>query len=212
VKKITLPEAVLQVMNGVLYSWMLPFTTGDILARMERNDRKLSLGKAIFLNRFWSFLVAAVFGIAGLSYYFDWYFGSIPFVIVFIILMCGVLGLLFRGAIDSLHVYMLTIARYLVISIQFYLLVSIFSYNQDVLWILGGISWVFLFRSVLPSIWGAIGVREVSAYVYFKEMLSVEMIVGSSLVLWLINLVMATLVFVLIKTLSVAINKEVSRW
>ena len=193
--KMNTSEAFFQVLNGVLYSWILPFTTGDVLARLERSTDKLKAGKAILINRIASFIVAASFGTIGILHYSSLITGVTPFVVVVLLLSTAVVLLRVIWKHNFSLVLFFSLARFMVISLQFYLLIRLFTDIGSFSWVMSGISWVFFFRSILPSLWGAIGIREVSAVLFFNCCINAEVIVTSSLLLWIINLVFATISF-----------------
>ncbi|MCP4460549.1 MAG: hypothetical protein GY816_21385 [Cytophagales bacterium] len=78
----------------------------------------------------------------------------------------------------------------MIFTIQFIVLFYAFIPDVSLLVILAGVGWTFFFRSVIPSLFGNLGVREVGALVFFESFVSEpSLILISSLLIWLINTV-----------------------
>ena len=189
-------EFMVQVFNGLLYSWVLPFSTGDVVGRLERNtNHRWFTVKSIFINRVSSLGVTLVFGALGVLYYLDKLSGPLPFVVGVCVIGFMMFLLWNLGYAKIFPVVGLTLIRYVVFSLQFFICISLFVEISEPFWILAGICWVFLFRSTIPSLWGALGIREASAILFFSCCLQTVDIISSSLLLWLINLVLPSVLF-----------------
>ena len=83
-----------------------------------------------------------------------------------------------------------SIFRYLIFTVQFVLLFYAFIPEVNLVVIIAGVGWTFFFRSVIPSLLGNMGVREVGALVFFERYVSEpSLILIPSLLIWLINAV-----------------------
>ncbi|WP_222933170.1 lysylphosphatidylglycerol synthase domain-containing protein [Fulvivirga aurantia] len=97
---------------------------------------------------------------------------------------------------DFLNVFSLSIVRYLVFTLQFFLVLSMFV-ELDALIKLAGVTWIFLAKSILPTFnfLSDLGVREVSAIYYFDNFqVPLIPVLAASLLLWLINILLPTLI------------------
>jgi len=84
----------------------------------------------------------------------------------------------------------LSVIRFAVFFFQFYVLLAAFNPALTMHLILAGVGWVFLFRSVVPSLFGNLGVREAGALLFFEAHVSdMMLILVPSLLIWLINTV-----------------------
>ncbi len=92
---------------------------------------------------------------------------------------------------------LLTISRYVVFTCQFYLLLRIMGMDFPLMMIIGGISWMFLAKSVVPmiNIFTDLGVREIAVVYYFSMFTtnSATIILASGF-LWVFNILLPTLV------------------
>ncbi|MFL5729375.1 MAG: lysylphosphatidylglycerol synthase domain-containing protein [Cytophagaceae bacterium] len=91
---------------------------------------------------------------------------------------------------DIVYVLMISLFRYLVFSLQFVLLLYFFRVSDNLLLLMMGVSFVFLVKSIIPTVMD-LGVREAVA-VYFFTFFNIAdhySILYSSLGLWFINIV-----------------------
>jgi len=97
---------------------------------------------------------------------------------------------------DLVHVWFLSILRYLVFSLQFYLLLRFFGIDAHLLSMIVAIASVYLVMTVIPTVAVAeFGIRG-SVAVYFMSVFTpyVAGIVSASMLLWIINLAIPALV------------------
>lgn len=211
--KITIPfesistfDSIKIILRGLALNIAIPFTIGDMSSRLvDVKNRPMSV-MAMAFNRLSLLLVTVVFGGLSVIYYFGLTSVFVNVLFVFIILI-GLLALLvfsksvFRIPLSfitsrlAIHVFLLTLLRYGVFTFQFYLLISFFNPILDFAPIIMGIGWIFLFRSVIPSVLGGIGVREASSIIFFQSMVSdLDLIVFPCLIIWVVNTIIPSLV------------------
>ncbi|MFT4738331.1 MAG: hypothetical protein ACI8QD_001290 [Cyclobacteriaceae bacterium] len=199
---IPIGRAMRQVLTGLVWNWVIPFTVGDYLGRTLQSKDKRMTTFAVIINRVTSSVIAAWFGACGLLVYFFTMEADLMWlVLVGILILILTIGWLL-GQYLYVKVLSLSALRYCVFALQFYILIDLLYEIEDPFWIFSGISWVFFFRTFVPSIWGAVGVRELSALLFFSCCLSDDIIILSSLSIWLINLVLPTLAMVIYQAIS----------
>jgi hypothetical protein len=205
-QQISTREALKHVMNGLLMTWIIPFTVGDVIGRMQYVTDRIVGVKAIFWNRMISFLVAGIFGIVGLATYFQGF--SLGWFILSVILhlVVGVV-LLATKKIGMIKVYLFTLFRYLLMVFQLYICFRLFGDIENLVWVMAGITWVFFYRSTVPSLWGALGVREASAIVFFSCCMPIEQVLIATLMLWVINLVIPSMLYAVSRTYNLLNQK-----
>jgi hypothetical protein len=59
---ISFSQAIVNVLNGVALNWIFPFTTGDLLARMQGKNLKRS-GHMVFVNRLMMVMITFLYGL-----------------------------------------------------------------------------------------------------------------------------------------------------
>ncbi len=199
-------DAVKIILRGLALNVAVPFTIGDMSSRLvEVKNRPMSV-MAMAFNRLSLLLVTVVFGGLSVIYYFG-FTSVVVNVLFFFIILIGLLALLvfsksvfqiplsFITSRLAIHVFLLTLLRYGVFTFQFYLLISFFNPILDFAQIIMGIGWIFLFRSVIPSVLGGIGVREASSIIFFQSMVSdLDLIVFPCLIIWVVNTIIPSLV------------------
>ena len=98
---------------------------------------------------------------------------------------------------EILKIMLLTLGRYLVFTLQFFIIIKLFFLELNPLIILAGITWMFLIKSIMPAIniFTDLGVREM-AVVYFFGYYEVDMavIILASVLLWMLNILLPTFV------------------
>ena len=88
----------------------------------------------------------------------------------------------------------LSVCRYLIFSFQFFCMLAHFNPSLAYMTIILGIGWIFLIRSVLPSLLGGVGIREASALSFFYPYeAEAAMILMPCMLIWLINTVLPSL-------------------
>lgn len=99
---------------------------------------------------------------------------------------------------DLLQVLFLSFTRYMVFSAQFILLLKTFDIPGDILFLFLGVSFIFLFKSIIPTFFD-FGVRETSAVYFFSNYgYNSQNVISASLTLWIINLVIPALIGLLL--------------
>ncbi|GAB4238946.1 MAG: hypothetical protein Tsb0034_14840 [Ekhidna sp.] len=200
VEPISLSQATHAVLGGLALNWILPFTAGDALARLWPVEDKYQTSSAMLLNRFIMFSFTLVLGIYGvwsmksleLAWNIHAWFGVIGIILI---------GFLFRRRLAPFFTYfrslssetfikvlLLSTLRYTVFVFQFYIILSQFLPGLSESEILGGIAWIFLVRSVLPILFGGLGVREVSGMMYFSGLVQdLTYVIVPVFIIWLLN-------------------------
>jgi len=197
IEKSSWKEAGRQVFSGLTLNWILPFTSGDLIARLTPNSDRKKVGVLILYNRGIMLLITGLFGAYGIYVFsgslFDSFFWQIGMVVIFLVVASIVLLRIFRKQEFPKWVVSITIisgVRYLIFTFQFVLLLYAFIPELSMHIILAGVGWTFFFRSVIPSLFGNLGVREVGALVFFESYVSEPaLILIPSLLIWLINTV-----------------------
>lgn len=194
---LTFREALSGVLSGLALSWVVPFTLGDLSGRLATVSNHKKSGFALLIIRSVSLGLTMAFGGYALLFYFG--FPSLYYVLVVVglLVMFLILRKLYGTNQKGLFAKItgLSVARYLVFTLQFFVIIWAFLPTLPVHIILLGIGWVFLFRSVVPSLFGNFGVREASALLFFESYLDQpSLILLPCLLIWLINTVIPSLV------------------
>jgi uncharacterized membrane protein YbhN (UPF0104 family) len=91
-------------------------------------------------------------------------------------------------------VFMISAIRYLVFSLQFYLILIILGVKESTIDLLSGISSAFMLKSFFPSFLD-LGPRELAVTLFFKDLnTSLVQVLAASLMLWFINVMVPGLV------------------
>ncbi|MBK6266316.1 flippase-like domain-containing protein [Marivirga sp. S37H4] len=224
--KITFKQAIAGVLSGVALGFVTPRAVGDYFAKVwsiQHEDRKKALGP-ILVARMSQMLPTLIFGIFSVKIFLDksgsmLYFptGYTPILIIVggFLLLLLLIFLFFNYGKKKKHLiyyfdlirelklgivvqlFGLSIVRYIVFSIQFLLLLSIFSFPLSLADQFMGISFMFLAKSVLPTfnVFNDLGVREFSAVLYFEAFgVASAPIILAGLILWLINIAVPALI------------------
>lgn len=195
--KSSVKMAARQVFAGLALNWIIPFTGGDLVARLIPNsDRKMAT-LLIAYNRAIMLAITVIFGAFAMYQYSSdskdsiW-LGSFGLVFVLILVLALVRRFLRLERMKTnwiVQISVLSIMRYSVFTVQFYLLLLAWNPALPMITLIAGIGWIFFFRSMVPSLFGNLGVREASALIFF-ESISPEMILIPSLLIWVINTVL----------------------
>jgi len=191
--KITFSQATHEVLAGLSLNFVIPFTLGDLMARTMQHSHKKAAGKSVIIARISSIGITLFFGLLAVS---GWVYARHVGIelaeenIQFILLSGTALSILviFLLRKNCQFILLLSLARYFIFSIQFILLLYYFFPELPfwMLWMACG--WVFLARSVVPSFFGALGVRELSAVAFFSILIdNPEIAIIPGLILWFIN-------------------------
>ncbi len=220
---ITISEALQGVMSGLSLGFVTPHGVGDYAGRilsLSGDDRSQLIG-SIWIGRAMQMLVTCLFGVVGVWMFLQ--MSSMPYLSINPWWWVAILGTtliaitLYRSTIkvfgerihyyfsiidkyereDYLQLFFLSLGRYIVFSIQFLLILNIFEIPLGVLTLFGGVSWMFLMKSIIPSFnfLSDLGVRELSALTFFDHyQVSQPAILTSSLLLWVINILIPVLI------------------
>lgn len=189
--------ALQSVLVGLSLNWVVPFTLGDAGGRLaglhdyKRASVSLLICRAILLA------ITVYFGAMAVLFYFGWL--DTPVFILLLVLAVGTCAVAMRryspgrGSVWG-QVLALSLLRYAVFTLQFFLLLRAFLPEVSVPIIVLGVGWVFLFRTFIPSLLGNFGVREASAMVFFSPFVGdMNMVLLPCLLIWLINTVVPSL-------------------
>ena len=196
----TWTEAMSQVFGGLTLNWILPFTSGDLLSKLLPNDDKKKVAVLIFYNRVIMLCLTILIGAFGVYSYSAevfqlqrWPMGLAVILMYFLSVFIRQFAQKKGYALPSsllVKISLLSLIRYAVFIVQFYLLILAFNPSLEPAIIIGGVGWTFLFRSIVPSLFGNLGVREASAFLYFESHVpDMMLILAPSLLIWLINTV-----------------------
>ncbi|WP_424964085.1 hypothetical protein [Ekhidna sp.] len=204
---ITIKNAWQVILGGLALNWVLPFTSGDLLARISQQQDKYQTTSAAMLNRGIMLCFTLILGIYGMSKVAMEYEVNGWFALL-LIFSYPVFRWLFKKSLNRFFDYFrnidritliriigLSLARYLVFVFQFYLLLSSFLPDLSADLLVAGIGWVFLIRSVLPLFFGGVGVREASGIVFFEPYVSnLQLVIIPIFLIWMINTVLPSIV------------------
>lgn len=187
-------EAMSIILAGNALNWVVPLTLGDAGGRlsMVRNYQKSI--KALLVNRVIMSCITMVFGGLAVLFYFQmelWY--VLPVLLIGLV----VVGF-YLGRKTSEHhwalVSLLSVIRYGVFTLQFFLVLHLCLPGVDGVLLLLGVGWIYLFRTFVPSLFGNFGVREASALLFFEHYLpDVSIVILPCLIIWFINSVIPAL-------------------
>ncbi|WP_462249005.1 hypothetical protein [Ekhidna sp.] len=206
-------KAIRVILGGLALNWILPFATGDLLARISQQKDKYQTTSAAVLNRGIMMVVTIIGGVYGSSFIAQEYQLKGWFALIFLILILVafllrkrlIKFLLFFQKLSRriiLQIIGISILRYAVFSLQFFLMLSIFlgdTVSEEL--IFGGVGWIFLARSSLPLFFGGIGVREASGIIFFDPHVEdLQLVLIPVFLIWIINSVLPSilgLIFIL---------------
>ncbi|MCG8389656.1 MAG: hypothetical protein MJA30_29150 [Cytophagales bacterium] len=221
VVKLSFRQALKGVLSGLALGFVTPHGLGDYLGRigMVGLERRTRLLGGIFTGRACQMLVTAMFGLIGVSVLFPAQtvlltvgalFASITLFFALRRLLKG-RWLEGRGLktlvsyvkiiaefdlVMLVKVFTYSLLRYLVFSLQFFLILDLLLPKLEPAIKFSGITWIFLAKSVLPTFnfLSDLGVREMSAIYFFEQFqVAVEPVIIASLLLWLVNILTPTL-------------------
>ena len=223
-KVVRLPfrQALKGVLSGLALGFITPHGLGDYLGRIGILDMegRGSLVGGIFIGRACQMLVTAMFGLAGISMLFSKQVivSAIGAMFVGIALFFKLRRLFKRrrfggrgikatvsyyfkiiaefDLVTLVRVFIYSLLRYLVFSLQFFLILDLFLPTVEPSLKLSGITWIFLSKSILPTFnfLSDLGVREMSAIYFFDQFhVAAGPVVMASLLVWLINILIPTL-------------------
>ena len=211
------------VLTGLSLGFITPHGVGDYLGRIMQNDTKerFRLIGAVMLGRMCQMVPTALFGVVGVYYFFN-DLELLVYMLPAALCMGLILYLIYKNLLvknsslaffKKLYFYLgvvteynarvvfqvvgLSVARYLIFTVQFFLVLRLFLPDLNT-WVgFAGVTWIFLMKSILPTFnfLSDLGVREFSA-VYFFDIYQVELIsvVSASLVIWIINILIPSVI------------------
>ena len=200
-------KALTEVLSGLALNWVLPVTTGDFLARLMSKKNKYKATSAIFLNRLIMLGLTSAFGIYGALHFAELNF-ELKYEFVLAPVLALVLFFLARQYLQKFLVYFkevdsktywaiisLSVLRYTIFTIQYVIFLKLFMPSVAVAMILAGTGWIFMARSIIPSFFGGIGVREASALLFFQQLApDLSLVIIPVFFLWMLNTVFPSLV------------------
>jgi len=200
IEALTFMQALKMVLAGLALNWVMPFTSGDAVARIVPMKNKVATASAMLFNRGLMLGLTFLFGTFGVYLYT----GSIftvewPYVLI---LLLGLLFLvLFRRKLnkflnyfqiikkkDLMVISILSGLRYFIFTLQFFILLKLFLPFISNYMLFGGIGWIYLIRSILPTLLGGIGVREASGLLFFESLTdNTALVIIPVFIIWIIN-------------------------
>lgn len=221
--EISTKKAFQGVLSGLSLGFVTPHGIGDYAGRLlslEGQSRSQLVG-SVWLGRAMQMIVTGFFGMVGVGIFI--HKSSLQIVAFnhwwWVIALVGfsIMILLYRSKIkifgervryyftilkeydwrDYAKIFILSLGRYLIFSTQYLLILNIFEIPLPIIILFGGISWMFLMKSIIPSFnfMSDLGVRELSALTFFDlYKVSQPAILTSSLLLWMINILIPVLV------------------
>ena len=208
-ERIDFKTASRDVFIGMALNWVLPFTAGDAAARLVAKEDKYRSSAALLLNRFLMLAMTIALGVYGF-----WVYGfekinrneNVWIIAAIALLFLAVATLLkkhfqrfwnyFTEQSPSFYFRIISISvfRYLIFSFQLFIFFCAFLPELPTAVIVGGVGWVFFFRSAIPSLLGGIGLREAASITFFQTMVSeASLVVFPVFLLWIINTVIPSL-------------------
>ncbi|MFT5566410.1 MAG: uncharacterized membrane protein YbhN (UPF0104 family) [Glaciecola sp.] len=95
---------------------------------------------------------------------------------------------------QKLSVVALSVVRYIIFLLQYFLLLKIFNSNLSLVEVFLPIALVFFILSVMPTLLFGIGLRETAALIILGPVISSEAsILVSSLILWIVNMILPSI-------------------
>ena len=201
-EKVSGSEALMDVMTGLVWSWVIPFTVGDVLARVQGYAERTKAVKSVVYNRISAGVIAGIFGLVGFFIFMKWIEPALVIGWAGGLFVIGLFVLFFYAPRWMYQLVLLSMVRYIIMAIQLLLLLMLVTEDVSIMWLFAGIGWIFFFRSFIPGIWGALGVRELSALVFFECCIPASSILFTTLSLWLINLVLPSVLTVMYQLYS----------
>lgn len=205
-EKLSIRQSWRDVLSGLLLNLFLPFTSGDVVSRIALKSDKYKTAAALFLNRMIMLGITFLFGVYGISYKTNasWHFEIQSFILIGL-LLSGIF--FFRGRLQKftsffnglswdqwLWISLISIIRYAVFTSQLFLLLKLFNPGLSDALLIAGIGCVFMARSIIPSLFGGIGLRELSAFYFFENLVvNISTILLPVTIIWLVNMVVPSI-------------------
>jgi len=221
--RISISEAYRGVLSGLSLGFATPHGIGDYAGRLLslQGDARSQLLGSVWLGRVMQMSVTAIFGTTGVWFFLQkstfqilsinyWWWIMIGIGAILTLMLYQSKLKLFGQRIryyfafilayswsDYVGIFMLSIGRYAIFSIQFLLILNIFKIPLPTSILFAGTSWMFLMKSIIPSFnfLSDLGVRELSVLTFFDLYnVSQPAVLTSSLLLWVINILIPVLV------------------
>jgi hypothetical protein len=212
---LTLPKALKGVLAGLTLGFVTPHGLGDYIGRIVSIDHKnrMNLIGALLLGRVSQMVPTILFGLYGLTFLFDFKIVMLTISLSLIVALLvyvlvktmkkwkvphRYLDIITEYSLKQIFIIqLLSLLRYMTFTFQFIILINVFIPKLD-FWInFGGITWIFLAKSILPTFnfLSDLGVREYSAVYFFESFnVNVAAVVCASLSIWIINILIPTLI------------------
>lgn len=206
-ESITVRRAFTEVLSGLAMNWVLPATSGDFVARVISKKDKYRATSAILLNRLMMLALTSIFGVfgalhyTGLTFQIEYQFLLVP---ALLLILVFTLRNYLKRFLDYFHeldgkiywkVTLLSVVRYSVFTLQYLILLHLFLPSVSIKMTIAGIGWIFAARSVVPSFFGGVGVREASAFLFFYGLVTdLSLVIIPVFILWLLNTVLPSLI------------------
>ncbi len=189
------PEALNAVLRGLSLNWLLPFTIGDFIGRFLGLPKNRKTVVAMLLCRYVSLVITLAIGLSTAALMFDkpW---ILPLLATGLLLVVLASSKWLRDYATPLlsKIALVTTSRYLLFSLQFLMVAMVLVPEVDLLTWLLGIPIVFVVRSLIPSLLGAVGIREAAAiWVFAPYTDQLTLLTLASLLIWLMNIVVPSL-------------------
>ncbi|SNS81340.1 Uncharacterized membrane protein YbhN, UPF0104 family [Ekhidna lutea] len=195
------------ILSGLALNWVLPLTSGDLIARISQQRDKYQTTSAAILNRGIMLFFTLVLGLYGVSQLALEYEMNGWFILI-ILFGIPLIRWLFKKSENRFLTYFkelprqlliriigISLLRYLTFVFQFYLLLTAFLPFLPVDSIIAGIGWIFLIRTALPLFFGGVGIREASGILFFEPLVNdLQLVVIPIFLIWVINTVIPSLV------------------
>jgi len=205
-ERFDLKSAFIDVFGGLAMNWVLPFTSGDFVVRLGGKENKKASVIVVLINRGIMLSLTTLLGVYGLRFLVPFHISLEQGLIatslfVSIVLLVWILKVRKWDVLTTLsrrvviQIFTLSLLRYIIFTLQFFILFKLFNPGLADDYLIGGIGWIFLIRSAIPSLLGGLGVRETSAMFYFQGVVhSLSLVLFPVFLLWVINTVLPSLI------------------
>jgi len=219
IQKINISTAIKAVVSGITLSFMTIGGVGDYLGRAlhsNTKDQKALIGITLAGGIYQNLITYTAGGIAFIlfseltrSYFFiPWLILLIAFFAIAFLLFHAhllqrfsklsrfVYALKFHSNKQKTSILLISLTRYAIILTQYYIILLALKSPLPFINFFTGIALMLLFKSAIPriSFLSDLGIREFSALLFFSKFgLSPAIIISSTLLLWLLNILLPTL-------------------
>ncbi|MEQ9405516.1 MAG: hypothetical protein RIM99_18150 [Cyclobacteriaceae bacterium] len=203
-------DAAADVLGGLAMNWIGPFTTGDFLIRLASKKDKYKATSAILLNRSIMLILTLLVGLYGIVIYME-YSISLTVVSIAVLAVISLLFMLKKILVKFVSYFYelkrrllfkiiaVSLVRYVVFLIQFFVLFKIVLPELSATLIIAGVGWIFFIRTAVPTLFGGLGLREVSAFFFFENLVpDIQLVIYPVFILWIINTVLPSIIGVVL--------------